>query len=391
MQLSNLNDFDYIPIEKNLNINSARLIHKYKSEGKKSNTNGANDKLRAKVLNDSPFPNFSCQINLKPKGLNASTLSPSEVPIFQSSNRIQYSSRLSDSMKASKRVNDQTVLPVIDFQKEIDKGEESKALTVRIKKKKVPSTMINNYQVDKMINGSDLFPSNIYERGNINVSIIKSSKKEKNNFLKFHRLFELWIDIEFNIEKKGNTINLIKKYFEVLEEETKDYTEDDNIIYFFSNSKLNQFYTRIKKLKILVLSTLLILLSNFYTESHMKLQIRRIVTGISNPLYAFYDNFIMQEGYLSRDYMDKLDLLRKCQKIQFKDKGEALTLLEKNVDVAIWLLKQFSCVLIKNSLIKQYYTILNDLLKNIDKVNLMNLITLVTKCTSYSILKRVTL
>jgi hypothetical protein len=43
---------------------------------------------------------------------------------------------------------------------------------------------------------------------------------------------------------------------------------------------------------------------------------------------------------------------------------------------------------IKNSLIKPYYNILCDLIKHFDKINLSQLITLVTKSTIYSIIKK---
>jgi hypothetical protein len=312
---------EYSPLTKNLNI--SRLMSKYKYDSAR----------KPEIQNPK-----NTSINIGSEGGASKNASVSVVPVYTSEKKVKATSHVCVSSRKSKiPIYERVKLPVLQGNEDIEIYDEKKVISKRIRKK---TCSVN---ITKEILGDSELLENIYERGVVVTSHLRNSSRERHVFVNlFHKLFELWIDIDLNIEKKGNLIAVIKNFFVVLEKETQQYEEDENIINFFNSNKLNILLLRMIKLQILILSTLLILLTNFYTENHMKVQYKRLISAVSIPLYTFYNIYLIQEGCLSKEYSQKLDLLKKNHKIQYKDISDPLTSLERGLELAMLLLKQLA-------------------------------------------------
>jgi hypothetical protein len=326
---------EYSPFNKNLNI--TRLVAKYKYDSaRKLDAKGGGGTID-RTYEFIPNKNKSLIIGGGSTSPERVGMNSTKKPVSQ----VSLSSRKGKNMPIYERIK----LPILHCNDDIDNNDDRRAISRRIRKK---TSSVQLRESKKEMNAkadysSIIVDGNVYERGGLPTSYLRNSTRERNLFSNlFQRLFELWIDIELSIDKKGQVVALIKSYFEILESETKAYDEDENVIYFFSTSKLNNFYIRMIKLQILILSTILILLTNFYTENHMKVQFKRLLGGVSSPLYAFYDIYLLQEGYLGKEYTNKLDILRKMHKLSIKDVDSTVVLLEKNLEIAMLLLKQLA-------------------------------------------------
>ena len=214
-----------------------------------------------------------------------------------------------------------------------------------------------------------------------NLNSFRKKKQANNNIILIssNKLFDLkeLINLYFN--------NLSKIY------KKKDYSKiNDNMEYpidsFFLLPKLNDIFHRCFKVQVCLYSIILITLnqlSEYETNILLKNYLTQLLKQISFPLLVIYENFIKDEinlkyqelfsTFLKKDFNDRFKKLFQEKKIPSKSNETNSQLIERlanNLDSCINSLQYYSAVNIKNSDIKIFGDILNQM------INIMEMKTL---------------
>ena len=277
-----------------------------------------------------------------------------------------------------------------------------------------------NFSINAKKNNQDIDFTN---ENNIDLTLnfLKDLTTDKNNvFINFLILIQTHVDIElfFDSLQKINNLNsfrkkkqsnnniilissnklfdlkeLINLYFSNLSKiyKKKDYSRiNDDIKYpidcFFLLPKLNDIFHRCFKVQICLYSIILITLnqlSEYETNILLKNYLAQLLKQISFPLLVIYENFIKDEinlkyqelfsTFLKKDFNDNFKKLFQEKKIPSKNNetnSQLIERLSKNLDSCIHSLQYYSAVNIKNSDIKIFGDILNQM------INMMEMKTL---------------
>ena len=294
--------------------------------------------------------------------------------------------------------------------------EEKKQNNISQKKEKINASINRN----KNNNNKDIDFTN---ETNIDLTLnfLKDLTTDKNNvFINFLILIQTHVDIElfFDSLLKFNNLNsfrkkkqannniimissnklfdlkeLINLYFSNLSKiyKKKDYSKiNDDIKYpidcFFLFPKLNDIFHRCFKIQVCFYSIILITLnqlSEYETNILLKNYLNQLLKQISFPILVIYENFIKDEinlkyqelfsTYLKKDFNDNFKKLFQEKKIPSKSNETNSQLIErlaKNLDSCIHSLQYYTAVNIKNSDIKIFGDILNQM------INMMEMKTL---------------
>jgi hypothetical protein len=195
------------------------------------------------------------------------------------------------------------------------------------------------------------------------VNFLREISIDNSSFNNHLRMFELFLDIEICVEnfgvgslnnlsnishlKKPNLFATLKKFFYLCKHEYNPSSQ------FFLFDSLNKMFEKFVKIQILVLSSILVALNNLVIDSSTKSQIKKLITGLINPIINFYDIFIFGQVNLNYNYVySKIlrpDFSEKYGKI-FKNyrmnKGiktsDLVSLITKNLENVFFIIKQFS-------------------------------------------------
>ena len=261
----------------------------------------------------------------------------------------------------------------------------------------------------------------------LTLNFLKDLTTDKNNvFINFLILIQTHVDIELffdslqitnnlnSFRKKKQAINniilissnklfdlkeLINLYFNNLSKiyKKKDYSKiNDDIKYpidcFFLYQKLNDIFHRCFKVQICFYSIILITLnqlSEYETNILLKNYLNQLLKQISFPILVIYENFIKDEinlkyqelfsTYLKKDFNDNFKKLFQEKKYPSKSNetnSQLIERLSKNLDSCIHSLQYYSAVNIKNSDIKIFGDILNQMINMMEMKTLNQFVTI---------------
>ena len=293
---------------------------------------------------------------------------------------------------------------------------------------------------EKKNNSNEIDYANI---DNIDTSLnfLKDFTSDKNNtFFNFLLLVQTHLDIEllfdslqitsnmntFRKKKQLNNNNIISisgnklfqlkellnKYFNILSNIYKNNTKNENndkITYpidaFFLFPIINNIFHKCLKVQICLYSIILITLnqlSDFEISLLIKNYLTQLLKQISFPLLIIYENFIKEEvnlkyqellsGYLKPEFNDNFKKLFQEKKIPRKNNCNSNTQLidqlSKDLEKCIYSIQYYSTINIKNSEIKIFGDVINQIIHSIDVKTLNQFVIIFLDSIIYSELEQ---
>ena len=225
-------------------------------------------------------------------------------------------------------------------------------------------------------------PNNII----INNSNNKENKLNKNlekNIINVHiKLWEISIYMELHADNKMGLNNQLKKLLNLIETE---FISNLNIDDIFNNNQLNNIYNKTIKILFIFSTYIKFILSDFNFELAIKSNIKRLLSLINENLLtilsshvfikdALQDNFLCSD--VSKDFSDvyyKSIKLKKIKKNHKDQIGIFCKNINKNLEILISTIKQFSNNFFKIGFFNPIHTIFMDIFRLLDKYKLPNL------------------
>ena len=252
-----------------------------------------------------------------------------------------------------------------------------------------------------------------------NIFYLRNLRNNKAIFLHFLKLIEAHMIIELLLNRinnliKINTGNYEDEFFDELNNLLIIYFTRLHLIYDYYNNKnsntiiqnnneykavhldnfflyqsLNDIFHKTIKIQICFFSLIFLILSlkleNYKTI--IKNNFYQIIKDISNPLFSIFKNFIQEEinfkypeiiNYLMYDFNENFNKLHKIQKFtQTLKPNEIIILIQKQLDKSINSLKYYSNLKLKNSFLKIFDEVLNDLLLSLETKTLNQFIDII--------------
>ena len=230
---------------------------------------------------------------------------------------------------------------------------------------KKPTPNINVIKMDKINNDNN---------ENLNINVINNNEIESQiisdeQLLGLHvKLWEGFLNMELQVDNKNGISNQIKKLLNLIE---KEFMEK-NKCKIFKNIQLNKVYSKIIKIYFVLITYIKFLLVDFSYEMTIKSNIKRLLASISNHLLLLLITYVSNESInVSKNNKDFSEIFGKMVKIKkIKKSKEALSLfcsnMNKNLELSIYIIKQFSNNFFKIGYFKPIHTILFDIFLLID-------------------------
>jgi hypothetical protein len=171
----------------------------------------------------------------------------------------------------------------------------------------------------------------------VTTSDVKDIVNDKGNFGLFCKLYEIWLDIELNFDNRQECINLVKYYFRYIKEEILNQSIETDEFNFFVDSKWNLLFLRIAKLQGIVITVLLIVLSNF-PENNLG-QIRKMTSNISNQLITFLDDYVIDTYEIKPSFIEKINYVKST--LRPISRNNVIALLLRNQDHCFTTMKSY--------------------------------------------------
>ena len=191
------------------------------------------------------------------------------------------------------------------------------------------------------------------------------------------KLWEGLFNMELNVDNKNGINNHLKKVLNLIEKEFTDKNKGNENI--FKNIQLNKVYRKIIKIYFALITYIKFLLVDFNYEMTIKSNIKRLLSSISSQLllllvtHASIDNNLFQK--LNKDFMDIYPKLVKVKKIRKSKENFTLfcTNMNKNLEVSIYIIKQFSNNFFKIGFFRPIHDILFEIFLSIDTYSIFDI------------------
>ena len=178
------------------------------------------------------------------------------------------------------------------------------------------------------------------------------------------KLWEELFNIEIYVDNKNGINNHIKKVLNLME---KEFIQKDRNHTIFMNAQLNRVYTKTIKIYFVLITYIKFLLVDFNYETTIKSNIKRLISSVSSHLLLILASYTTKES-LSRQKKNKefFEAYSKLTKFKKSKKTkETLSIFcsstNKNLDISIYIIKQFS-----NNFFKVgYFTLIHNILLDI--------------------------
>ena len=273
------------------------------------------------------------------------------------------SNNRSSSQKANPKLLDKyNNSPSSDIQGVInDLMESSKRLTPNLMKIEKNTNNNNNEKINiNVINNNQNNNSNNDSDG----QLISDEK-----IISLHlKLWEGLLNMELQVDSKNGISNQVKKVLALMEKEFLVKNKSN----IFKNIQLNKAYSKILKIYFVLITYIKFLLVDFSYEMTIKSNIKRLLSSISNHLLLLLvthaSNDIVLYTKLNKDFADIFPKIVKIKKIKkSKDTFSIFcTNMNKNLELSIYIIKQFSNNFFKIGYFKPIHTILFDIFLLID-------------------------
>ena len=209
----------------------------------------------------------------------------------------------------------------------------------------------------------------------INISVINSNTMESQlisdeAIIGIHvKLWEGFLNMELYVDNKNGISNQIKKILNLI---GKEFVEKNKLNNIFKNIQLKNLYFKIIKIYFVLITYIKFLLVDFNYEMTIKSNIKRLLSSVSNHLllllvtHTSNDNTLFSK--ISKDFIETYTKMVKIKKIKKSKETFSLfcTNMNKNLELAIFIIKQFSNNFFKIGYFKPIHTILFDIFLLID-------------------------
>ena len=191
-----------------------------------------------------------------------------------------------------------------------------------------------------------------------------------NNILSLHiKLWEELFNIENYADNKNGISNHVKKVINLME---KDFIQKERNHNIFVNAQLNRVYSKMIKIYFVLIAYIKFLLVDFNYEMTIKSNIKRLLSTVSNHLLIILISYVSKENFLisknNKEFFEVYSKLIKVKKI--KKTKELLSVFcsntNKNLDLSIYVIKQFSNNFFKVGYFTPIHNILSEILILID-------------------------
>ena len=226
----------------------------------------------------------------------------------------------------------------------------------------------------------------ILNNNNLNTINNKESKLLQNlekNVINVHiKLWEISVFMEFHSDNKMGLNNQLKKLLNLMETE---FITNINIGDIFNNNQLNNIYNKTLKIFFIFATYIKFILSDFNFEMAIKSNIKRLLSLINENLLTILCNHvfikdILSENFLcsevSKEFSDiyiKYIKLKKIKKNHREQMGNFCKNINKNLEILISTIKQFSNNFFKIGFFNPIHTIFIDIFRLLDKYKLSNI------------------
>ena len=238
------------------------------------------------------------------------------------------------------------------------KNQDKNKIIIKEKYEKVPTSDIK-YVIKDLINNNK-------ENENKENQMMISDE----NIINLHiKLWEEFFNIEIYADNKNGINNHLKKVLNIME---KDFIIKDRIHIIFINAQLNRVYSKIIKIYFVLITYFKFLLIDFNYELTIKSNIKRLLSSVSNYLLLLLVSYITKDNLIqskkNKEFFDVYTKLIKIKKI--KKTKDTISIFcsstNKNLDIAIYIIKQFSNNFFKVGYFSPIHNILLDIFLLID-------------------------
>ena len=183
------------------------------------------------------------------------------------------------------------------------------------------------------------------------------------------KLWEELFNIELYADNKNGINNHVKKVLNLME---KEFILKDRNYNIFINAQLNRTYSKIIKIYFVLITYIKFLLVDFNYEITIKSNIKRLLSNVSNYLLTLLVSYSTKDDLSiskrSKEFFEVYTKIIKYKKI--KKTKETLSIFcsstNKNLDISIYLIKQFSNNFFKVGYFTPIHNILFDIFLLID-------------------------
>ena len=230
----------------------------------------------------------------------------------------------------------------------------------------------NMKKIDNNIN-DETININVINNNNLVSQLISDEK-----IIEIHtKLWEGFLNIEMQADNKNGINNQLKKVLNLIEKEfTEKNKGNENI---FKKIELNKVYTKIIKIYFAIITYIKFLLVDFNYETTIKSNVKRLLSSVSNQLllllvtHTSNDNNLFQK--LNKDFMDVYPKIIRVKKIRKSKENFGLfyTNMNKNLELSIYIIKQFSNNFFKIGYFRPIHDILFGIFLSIDTYSIMDI------------------
>ena len=254
---------------------------------------------------------------------------------------------------------------------------------------------LNVSELPKIItNNKNIINNNINNNNNKNIVNNNINNNNKNDIKDTQLIFDekkmeihvkLWeelLNIENYVDNKSFINNHIRKLLNLME---KEFIQKNKNFDIFQNSQLNKIYSKIIKVYFVLITYIKFLLVDFNYEMTIKSNIKRLLSSISNLFLLLLISFTSNENFsFLKSYKEFNEVylkLIKCKKIKkTKDTLSVFcTNMLKNIDISIYIIKQFSNNFFKVGYFMPIHSILIDIFLIIDTYTIPDIAEIIIK------------
>ena len=245
---------------------------------------------------------------------------------------------------------------------------------------------------EKFVNGptsdiQDVIKDLINENNNKEKNIINNEDKENQLFISDDKLLNLHIklweelfSIEMYADNKNGINNHVKKLLNLME---KEFTQKNRAHNIFLNIQLNKIYSKIIKIYFVLITYIKFLLIDFNYEMTIKSNIKRLLSNVSVNFISLLISYTSKENFSypkkNKDFYELYLKLIKAKKS--KKTKETISIFcsnaNKNLDLSIYVIKQFSNNFFKVGYFTPIHNILFDIFLLIDSYTIPDIANII--------------
>jgi Dullard-like phosphatase family protein len=203
------------------------------------------------------------------------------------------------------------------------------------------------------------------------------------------KLWEGFFNMELFVDNKNGISNHVKKILVLIEKEFVIKNKNNNNI--FKNPQLNKIYFKIIKIYFVLITYIKFLLVDFNYELTVKSNVKKLLSNVSSHLLALIINHSSSDmNKINKEFYEIYSKMIKIKKIRKSKDTFSLfcTNMLKNLDLSIYIIKQFSNNFFKIGYFKPIHTILFDIFLLIDNYSIEDVGNIIINCVLYYLLHK---